>query len=531
MRRRPLVRPRSPGARSYASLGAQRYLWAMSQERDPDSLELALTRLRELDRRRGSQLFRTLEAYLDRQGNAQQAAATLYIHRNTLRQRLRRMREVIGLDPDRSGVAGSSSSFAVRLIRFRELRPGTPGDPVAASPGTRVPARPERHPAWHGPHVPGTELCSCTLAPAEWPSWQAARACPTSSCRAWRAEFSFLSQEDVDRGGRAGHGRVPRDDRGDARPPPPRLDALRPQKAALHWTDELDTDEKHGRIMAMPAYVGGSLRMAGMKWIPSVPQNPARGLPARDRDHPALRPRHRAPGLRSSTARSSRRCGRARSRASPRGPSLSRDASTLPLYRRRACRRERSCSRSSGRFPTSPRSASYDPTRRRRGRFVEREQPGRPPIRVLDDAARGRVRRGRRRRGDDGPGSVHRAADWFEPGQLADLRVVARPGGRRRRVQPTSSSPTTSTTRPSIHRDRSPGLRPPACSPGTTVVPLGAILAGDHPGRTGPDERDPRLARRAGDRGRRLGDGRLPTRASSSGSDTPRAALDAPIWT
>jgi ornithine cyclodeaminase len=58
-----------------------------------------------------------------------------------------------------------------------------------------------------------------------------------------------------------------------------RGDTVAPQKAALHWSDEIDTDEKHGRIMAMPAYVGGSIAMAGMKWIPSVPTNPDRGLP------------------------------------------------------------------------------------------------------------------------------------------------------------------------------------------------------------------------------------------------------------
>ncbi len=105
--------------RSYASLGAQRYLWAMSQERDPDSLELAVARLREVDRARGSQLFRTLETYLERQGNARQTAAALYVHRNTLRQRLRRISGLLGIDP-----ADPSSWFelqlAVRLIRFRE---------------------------------------------------------------------------------------------------------------------------------------------------------------------------------------------------------------------------------------------------------------------------------------------------------------------------------------------------------------------------------------------------------------------------
>ena len=106
--------------RGYPGLGAQRYLWAISQERDPDPLELAVGRLLELDRSRGSDLFRTLEAHLDRQGNARQAAAALYIHRNTLRQRLRRIHETIGLDPTDPSVA-FDLLLAVRLIRFREL--------------------------------------------------------------------------------------------------------------------------------------------------------------------------------------------------------------------------------------------------------------------------------------------------------------------------------------------------------------------------------------------------------------------------
>lgn len=119
--------------RGYSGLGAQRYLWAMSRERDPDPLELALTRLRERDRQRGSELFRTLETYLERQGNARQASAALYVHRNTLRQRLRRIRDVIGLDP-----ADPTSWFelllAVRLIRFRELVPDGPAGGRHAPP-------------------------------------------------------------------------------------------------------------------------------------------------------------------------------------------------------------------------------------------------------------------------------------------------------------------------------------------------------------------------------------------------------------
>jgi ornithine cyclodeaminase len=53
-----------------------------------------------------------------------------------------------------------------------------------------------------------------------------------------------------------------------------------PPKVMITWADEPGTEEKHGRIMAMPAYLGGEFDVAGLKWIPSVPENPARnGLP------------------------------------------------------------------------------------------------------------------------------------------------------------------------------------------------------------------------------------------------------------
>lgn len=52
-----------------------------------------------------------------------------------------------------------------------------------------------------------------------------------------------------------------------------------PSKSALLWSDELGSEERDGRIMAMPAFVGGSVGLVGLKWIPSVPSNPSRGLP------------------------------------------------------------------------------------------------------------------------------------------------------------------------------------------------------------------------------------------------------------
>jgi len=56
-------------------------------------------------------------------------------------------------------------------------------------------------------------------------------------------------------------------------------EAIAPKKSSILWSDDLDSDERLGRVMAMPAWVGGDLDVIGMKWIPSVPDNAARGLP------------------------------------------------------------------------------------------------------------------------------------------------------------------------------------------------------------------------------------------------------------
>ena len=106
--------------RDYASLGAQRHLWLISQERDPDALERAVAGLLEVDRRQGSQLFRTLETFLENRGSARLTAEALFVHRNTLRQRLRRIAGLIGVDPA-SPSAWFDLVLAVRLIRFRGI--------------------------------------------------------------------------------------------------------------------------------------------------------------------------------------------------------------------------------------------------------------------------------------------------------------------------------------------------------------------------------------------------------------------------
>jgi len=56
-------------------------------------------------------------------------------------------------------------------------------------------------------------------------------------------------------------------------------ETILPHKPVLRWGGP-ETEETTGRIMAMPAYLGGDLRIAGIKWIPSKPSNPVKyGLP------------------------------------------------------------------------------------------------------------------------------------------------------------------------------------------------------------------------------------------------------------
>ncbi len=106
------------GALPYEGLGAYKYLVRLPLDDTPDDLHAtAVRRLVEYDTRRRTQLVATLERYLlDRRSIATTARA-LFIHPNTLRQRLERIEQLSGLDLAHEDLL--SLELAVKLVRLR----------------------------------------------------------------------------------------------------------------------------------------------------------------------------------------------------------------------------------------------------------------------------------------------------------------------------------------------------------------------------------------------------------------------------
>jgi ornithine cyclodeaminase len=264
-----------------------------------------------------------------------------------------------------------------------------------------------------------------------------------------------------------------------------RGETILPQKSALHWSDDLDTDEKLGRIMAMPAYVGGSIGMAGIKWIPSVPQNPSRGLPRGIGVVLLSDPETGLPVcFMDGTVVSAMRTG-AVSGLAARALAVE-GASVLALYGAGAQARTQ-LSGLERCLPALEEIRLHDPNRDAAEAFAAREQPGRPPILVVDDA-----REAARGAHVVVPATMAPApfftADWFEPGML--VVSVSSHDPALDAMAAADLLVTDDFAHETYHPSR-PFARGQAAGivREENVVPLGAILAGDHPGRTGTDER------------------------------------------
>jgi GAF domain-containing protein len=106
-----------PAVMAYEELGPYKYLLRMSLDAGTrDTHRDAIRRLAEYDRQRSTFLLRTLEEFLRRRGSIGATAAALYVHPNTLRQRLRRIQDLSGLDLRREDWL--MVEIALKLVRL-----------------------------------------------------------------------------------------------------------------------------------------------------------------------------------------------------------------------------------------------------------------------------------------------------------------------------------------------------------------------------------------------------------------------------
>ena len=121
------------GAILYEQLGAYRYLVHLELEEAPhDRYGQAVESLIDYDSRRGAQLVETLERYLASRCSVAASARALYIHPNTVRQRLERIGQVTGLDLRTADLL--SLELALKVARLHHAgEPATPGTPGSQS--------------------------------------------------------------------------------------------------------------------------------------------------------------------------------------------------------------------------------------------------------------------------------------------------------------------------------------------------------------------------------------------------------------
>ncbi len=108
-----------PALLSYEELGAYKYLLRVALDGGiRDATVDAVNRLAAYDEQRGSQLVQTLEEFLRRHGSISATSETLFVHPNTLRQRLRRIAELSGLDLRRDDWL--MIEIAVKMVKLQK---------------------------------------------------------------------------------------------------------------------------------------------------------------------------------------------------------------------------------------------------------------------------------------------------------------------------------------------------------------------------------------------------------------------------
>lgn len=119
------VLKREPAVTSFEELGAYKYLLRIALEGGVrDATVDAISQIAEYDRHRGTSLLTTLEEFLSRRGSISATSEALYVHPNTLRQRLRRVAELSGLDLRRDDWL--VVEIALKMVKLRGVL-GTAG--------------------------------------------------------------------------------------------------------------------------------------------------------------------------------------------------------------------------------------------------------------------------------------------------------------------------------------------------------------------------------------------------------------------
>ena len=109
------------GAVSYEQLGAYRYLVHLELDEAPrDRYRQSVEKLLEYDRRGNACLVDTLERFLADRGRITSTARALFVHPNTVRQRLDRIERVADLDLSSEDLL--SLELALKLVRLHRVR-------------------------------------------------------------------------------------------------------------------------------------------------------------------------------------------------------------------------------------------------------------------------------------------------------------------------------------------------------------------------------------------------------------------------
>ena len=109
----------TPGVMTYDELGPYKYLLRMPFDAGGrDAHREAVSKIAAYDEQRSTALLKTLEEFLHRRGSISATAEALYVHPNTLRQRLRRIQELSGIDLRRDDWL--LVEIAVKMVKLQQ---------------------------------------------------------------------------------------------------------------------------------------------------------------------------------------------------------------------------------------------------------------------------------------------------------------------------------------------------------------------------------------------------------------------------